>query len=163
MKQRMVMVLSTLLNPALLIADEITSALDVASQKAVAEMLVGFRNQKYCSSAIVITHDISILAQIADSILVMYAGRLAEKAATHTIIHSPRHPYTWLLISSSPEVGVRYVEKRLTGIPGSPPRCSILLSVAGSGTASRRLEKCVEVPPFVELYPGPLVARWREI
>jgi peptide/nickel transport system ATP-binding protein len=98
MKQRMVMVLSTLLDPCLLIADEITSALDVASQKAVAEMLVEFRDQGYCKSAIVITHDISILYQIADSILIMYAGQLSEKASTEKIIHSPRHPYTKLLI-----------------------------------------------------------------
>ena len=74
MKQRMVMVLSTLLNPSLLIADEITSALDVSTQKAVSEMLVEFRDRKIVKSMIVITHDISILYQIADSILVMYAG-----------------------------------------------------------------------------------------
>ena len=87
MKQRMVMVLSTLLNPSLLIADEITSALDVASQKAVAEMLVEFRNQGCCKSAIVITHDISILYQIADSILIMYAGQLGGEG-----LHRDDHP-----------------------------------------------------------------------
>src|SRR5512145_2058242 len=80
MKQRMVMVLSTLLNPSLLIADEITSALDVSTQKAVAEMMVEFRNREFVKIMIVITHDISILYQIADSIMVMYAGKLAEKA-----------------------------------------------------------------------------------
>ena len=80
MKQRMVMVLSTLLDPSLLIADEITSALDVSTQKAVAEMLVEFRDRGFVKSMIVITHDLSILHQIADTILVMYAGKLAEKA-----------------------------------------------------------------------------------
>ena len=109
MKQRMVMVLSTLLNPSMLLADEITSALDVSSQKAVAEMLVGFRDWEFVKSIIVITHDISILYQIADSILVMYAGQLVEKASTKTIINSPRHPYTRLLISSLPKVGVKSV------------------------------------------------------
>ena len=94
MKQRMVMVISTLLNPSLLIADEITSALDVSTQKAVSEMLVEFRDQGFVKSMMVITHDISILYQIADTILVMYAGKLAEKAPTETIIHAPRHPYT---------------------------------------------------------------------
>jgi ABC-type dipeptide/oligopeptide/nickel transport system ATPase component len=78
------------LNPSLLIADEITSALDVASQKAVAEMLVNFLQEGCCSSVIFITHDISILYQIANTILIMYAGCLAEKASTETIIHSPR-------------------------------------------------------------------------
>jgi peptide/nickel transport system ATP-binding protein len=163
MKQRMVMVLSTLLNPSLLIADEITSALDVASQKAVAEMLVEFRNQDCCNSAIVITHDISILYQIADSILIMYAGQLAEKASTETIIRHPRHPYTKMLISSLPEIGVKYTEKRLTGIPGKPP----LLLDPPKGCRFRdrcplAFEKCVEVPPFVEVEPEHFVACWKE-
>src|SRR5450830_628493 len=121
MKQRMVMVISTLLDPSLLIADEITSALDVSTQKAVAEMLIEFRERGFVKSMIVITHDISILYQVADTILVMYAGKLAEKASAETIINSPRHPYTRLLISSLPEVGVTYAGKRLTGIAGTPP------------------------------------------
>jgi peptide/nickel transport system ATP-binding protein len=163
MKQRMVMVLSTLMNPSLLIADEITSALDVASQKAVAEMLVEFRNQDCCKSAIVITHDISILYQIADNILIMYAGQLAEKASTETIINFPRHPYTKLLISSLPEVGVRYSDKRLTGIPGSPP----LLLDPPIGCRFRErcpvaFEKCVVEPPFVEIEKDHFVACWKE-
>jgi peptide/nickel transport system ATP-binding protein len=162
MKQRMVMVLSTLLDPSLLIADEITSALDVASQKAVAEMLVEFRDRECCNSAIVITHDISILYQIADSIMIMYAGQLAEKASTEMIIHAPRHPYTKLLISSLPEIGVKYAEKRLTGIPGGPP----LLLDPPIGCRFRErcpvaFEKCLEVPPFIEIEKGHFVACWK--
>lgn len=164
MKQRMVMVISTLLNPSLLIADEITSALDVASQKAVAEMLVEFRDQGFVNSLIVITHDMSILYQIADSILVMYAGQLAEKAPAEAIIHSPRHPYTRLLVSSLPEVGVRYSEKKLMGIPGRPP----LLLNPPSGCRFRErcpvaFERCLEEPPFVELEQGHFVACWKEL
>src|SRR5688500_19047133 len=121
MKQRVVMVLSTLLNPSLLIADELTSALDVSSQRAVSELLVEFRDHGYVKSMIVITHDLAILYQIADSILVMYAGKLAEKAPAETIVRSPRHPYTRMLLSSLPEVGVTYAEQRLNGIPGRPP------------------------------------------
>jgi len=163
MKQRMVMVLSTLLDPSLLIADEITSALDVASQKAVAEMLVEFRDQKCCKSEIVITHDISILYQIADSIMIMYAGQLAEKASTDAIIHSPRHPYTKMLISSLPEVGVRYTERKLSGIPGKPP----LLLDPPTGCRFRErcplaFEKCSQVPPFKEVGPAHFVACWKE-
>ncbi len=163
MKQRMVMVLSTLLNPSLLIADEITSALDVASQKAVAEMLVEFRDQECCNSALVITHDISILYQIADSILIMYAGQLAEKAPTETIIRRPLHPYTKLLISSLPSVGVKYSEKRLAGIPGKPP----LLLDPPTGCRFRdrcpiAFDKCAEVPPFVEIERDHFVACWKE-
>jgi len=161
MKQRVVMVLSTLLNPSLLIADELTSALDVASQKAVSEMLVEFRDRGYVKSMIVITHDLAILYQIADTILVMYAGKLAEKAPAETIVHSPRHPYTRLLLSSLPEVGVTFAEQRLNGIPGRPP--SLLDPPTGCRFRDRcplASEKCLEEPPFVELEPGHHVACW---
>ncbi len=163
MKQRMVMVISTLLNPSLLIADEITSALDVSSQKAVAEMLVELRNRGCCHSAMVITHDISILYQIADSILIMYAGQLAERASTEAIIHAPRHPYTRLLISSLPEVGVRHSERRLAGIPGKPP----LLLDPPTGCRFRErcpvaFGKCLQEPPFMEVEKGHFVACWKE-
>jgi peptide/nickel transport system ATP-binding protein len=163
MKQRMVMVISTLLDPSLLLADEVTSALDVSSQKAVSEMLVGFRDHKIVKSMMVITHDISILYQIANSILVMYAGQLAEKAPTETIINAPRHPYTKLLISSLPTVGVKYSEKQLVGIPGCPP----LLLNPPEGCRFRdrcpvAYEKCVEVPPFVEVGKDHFIACWKE-
>jgi peptide/nickel transport system ATP-binding protein len=163
MKQRMVMVLSTLLNPSLLIADEITSALDVATQKAVAEMLVGLRDQGIVKSMIVITHDVSILYQVADTILVMYAGQLAEKASTETIIQSPRHPYTKMLVSSLPTVGVRYAERKLAGIPGTTP----LLLNPPQGCRFRdrcpvAFDRCLEVPPFLEVAPGHRVACWKE-
>ena len=163
MKQRMVMVISTLLNPSLLIADEITSALDVSTQKAVAEMLVEFRDRKFVNSMMVITHDISILYQIADSILIMYAGQLAEKASTEVIIHSPRHPYTKLLISALPKVGVKYAERRLTGIPGTPP----LLLDPPVGCRFRErcpvaFDRCLQEPPFIEIEKDHLVACWKE-
>ncbi len=163
MKQRMVMVLSTLLDPSLLLADEITSALDVSTQKAVAEMLVEFRERRFVKSMIVITHDISILYQIADSILIMYAGQLAEKASTGCIIARPRHPYTRLLISSLPEVGVKYSERKLAGIPGNPPL--LLTPPAGCRFRERcpvAFEKCLQEPPFVEIEKGHFVACWKE-
>ena len=164
MKQRAVMVISTLLDPSLLIADEITSALDVSTQKAVAEMLVEFRERGFVKSMIVITHDISILYQVADTILVMYAGKLAEKASAETIINSPRHPYTRLLISSLPEVGVTYSGKRLAGIAGTPP--ALLNPPEGCRFRDRcpfAYEKCLEEPPFIEVDPGHFTACWKEI
>jgi peptide/nickel transport system ATP-binding protein len=164
MKQRMVMVLSTLLDPSLLIADEVTSALDVSTQKAVSEMLVEFRNREFVKSMIVITHDISILYQIADSILIMYAGKLAEKASTEVIINSPRHPYTKLLISSLPEIGVKYSEKKLIGIPGNPPM--LLEPPIGCRFRERcplAFEKCLEEPPFIEVEKNHHVACWKEL
>ena len=164
MKQRMVMVLSTLLNPSLLIADEITSALDVSTQKAVAQTLVSFRDHKLVNSMMVITHDMSILYQIADTITVMYAGKLAEKAPTRVIIESPRHPYSRMLLAALPEVGVRYADKHLTGIPGNPP--SLLDPPRGCRFRARcplAFEKCVEEPPFIELAPGHSVACWKAV
>ena len=161
MKQRAVMVLSTLLNPSLLIADEVTSALDVSSQRAVAEMLVEFRERSFVKSVVFITHDLAVLYQTADTILVMYAGRLAEKAAADVVISRPRHPYTQLLVSSLPEVGVRYEDRRLEGIPGRPP--SLLDPPPGCRFRDRcplAFAKCAEQPPFVEIEPGHRVACW---
>ena len=162
MRQRMVMVISTLLDPSLLIADEITSALDVSTQKAVARTLVGFRDQGFVKSVIFVTHDISLTYQIADTIMVMYAGRLAEKAPAGAIVDSPRHPYTQRLISSLPEVGVRYADKRLTGIPGSPP--SLLDPPPGCRFRDRcplAFDRCAEQPPAVEVGPDHFVACWK--
>jgi peptide/nickel transport system ATP-binding protein len=163
MNRRMVMVLSSLLDPSLLIADEITSALDVSTQKAVAEMLVEFRNRGFVKSMIVITHDISILYQIADTIMIMYAGQLAEKAPTETITGSPRHPCTKMLLSSLPQVGVNVGQTRLQGIPGTPPQ--LLDPPVGCRFRDRcplAYEKCVEVPPCVEVEEGHMVACWKE-
>jgi peptide/nickel transport system ATP-binding protein len=162
MKQRMVMVISTLLDPSLLIADEITSALDVSTQRAVAETLVSFRDHGFVKSMIVITHDVSILYQISDSILIMYAGKLAEKASTSVIIQKPLHPYTQMLVSSLPEVGVRYANKKLSGIPGSPP--SLLNPPTGCRFRARcplAFAKCAEEPPFVEVDRDHSVACWK--
>ena len=162
MKQRVVLVLSTLLNPSLLIADELTSALDVSTQKAVAEMLVEFRDRQFVKSTIVITHDLSILYQIADTILIMYAGKLVEKASAVEITEDPRHPYTQLLLASLPEVGVRFDERRLAGIPGRPP--SLLNPPTGCRFRARcplAFDKCIEEPPFGEIGPGRSVACWK--
>ncbi len=162
MKQRMVMVISTLLDPSLLIADEITSALDVSTQRAVAETLVSFRDHGFVKSMMVITHDVSILYQIVDTILIMYAGKLCEKASTATIINAPKHPYTRMLVSTLPEVGVRYNEKKLTGIPGQPP--SLLKPPTGCRFRARcplAFAKCAEEPPFVKIDTDHEVACWK--
>jgi peptide/nickel transport system ATP-binding protein len=162
MRQRVTLVLSTMLDPSLLIADEITSALDVSTQRAVGELLMEFRDRKIVKSMIVITHDLSILAQIADSIMVMYAGRMAEKASTDTIVKSPLHPYTRMLLASLPEVGVRYDSAMLTGIPGRPP--SLASPPAGCRFRDRcpfADDRCAQQPPFRQVRPGHLVACWQ--
>jgi peptide/nickel transport system ATP-binding protein len=162
MKQRMVMLLSTLLDPALLVADEVTSALDVSTQRAVAQTLAEFRDRGFVTSMIVVTHDISLVYQIADTITVMYAGKLVEKAAADVVVNSPQHPYTQLLISSLPEVGVRYADRQLTGIPGRPP--GLLDPPRGCRFADRcpvAFDQCAEEPPFVEVAPGHFAACWK--
>ena len=162
MKQRVVMVLSSLLDPSLLIADEVTSALDVTTQKAVSRLLVEFRDRGFVKSIIVITHDLSVLAQIADTVLVMYAGKLAEKAPAATIVDAPRHPYTEMLLGSLPEVGVRFAEKRLEGIPGRPP--SLLDPPTGCRFRDRcplAEARCAQEPPFVQIAPGHQAACWK--
>ena len=111
---------------------------------------------------IAITHDLSILAQIADSITIMYAGRLAEKASTDTIVNKPLHPYTQALIASLPEVGMRHDQTTLTGIPGRPP--SLANPPAGCRFRDRcpfAFDKCTQTPPFEEVKPGHHVACWK--
>ena len=138
MKQRVVMVLSSLLDPSLLIADEVTSALDVSTQRAVAELLVEFRDRGFVKSMIVITHDLSVLYQIADTILVMYAGKLAEKAPAETIVSAPQPP-----VHAAPDLLAargRRPLRRDSGSPGSPAgrrRCSTRRPAAASATAAR--------------------------
>jgi peptide/nickel transport system ATP-binding protein len=124
-------------------------------------MLVEFRDRGYVKSTIVVTHDIAILYQIADTILIMYAGRLAEKAPAETIVARPRHPYTELLVGSLPEVGVRYEQKRLRGLPGSPP--SLLEPPQGCRFRDRcplATARCSQQPPFREVESGHHVACW---
>ena len=121
MKQRVVTVVSTLLNPRLLIADEPTSALDVSSQKALIEMLLQMLDQKIMSGVVFITHDLPVLRTVSTRIAVMYAGKLAEIGPADEMVMNPKHPYSAALLNSVlvPEPAFR--KKRVQGIPGSPP------------------------------------------
>lgn len=162
MKQRMVLVLSTLLNPSLLIADEVTSALDVSTQRAVATTLMQFRDRGFVKSMMVVTHDLSLVYQIADTILVMYAGRLAEKADAETIVNEPLHPYSKMLVSSLPEIGAEYSDQRLEGIPGSPPQ--LIDPAPGCRFRDRcplASSECDKEPDWVEIKPAHWVACWK--
>ncbi|AJE43720.1 ABC transporter ATP-binding protein [Streptomyces nodosus] len=162
MKQRTVMVISTLLDPSLLIADEVTSALDVSNQKAVAGALVGLRDRGLVTSMVFITHDLALTSHIADTIMVMYAGLLAEKAPAEVLTTRPRHPYTRRLLGALPQVGVRRSEGRLTGIEGSPP--SLLDPPTGCRFRDRcplADDQCADRPPVVEVAPRHHVACWK--
>lgn len=161
MKQRIIMVISTLLDPDFIIADEITSALDVSSQRFAATMLANLRDEGIIGSAMFITHDISILYQIAERIMVMYAGQFAEIGPTDEMVKEPRHPYTKALIASLPQVGIQYQEQKLTGIKGTPPH---LLNI-GPGCRFRSrcsfsTGQCSKTPVREKVNDGHFVSCW---
>ncbi|NJE31132.1 ABC transporter ATP-binding protein [Thermococcus sp. 18S1] len=153
MRQRATMVVSTLLNPDLLIADEVTSALDVTTQRVVIELLHHFMEEGIVKSIIFVTHDLAILDKIADRIMVMYAGKVVEIGPTEEIINNPVHPYTRLLLNSLPRMGVQYRRQKLSGIPGYP--ISLLNPPKGCRFYTRcpyALEKCPsEEPPLLSV------------
>jgi len=121
MRQRVVAVVSTLLNPQVLIADEPSSALDVSSQKALVGLLQELMSQGFITRIVFITHDLPLLSNVADRIAVMYAGQLVEVGPTAEIVDRPQHPYTRALIGATldPDPAVR--RHRLEGLPGAPP------------------------------------------
>ncbi len=163
MKQRVVMVISTLLNPGLLLADEITSALDVSTQKIVSELIVAFRDKGFVRSVTFVTHDVPVLYQIADRIMIMYAGKVAEIGLSEDIIHDPRHPYTKALVGSMPEIGVTYLEKPYESIPGRPP--ALLNPPPGCRFKDRcpvADSRCGAEPPAVNLPGERTVYCWKE-
>jgi peptide/nickel transport system ATP-binding protein len=121
MRQRVVAVISTLLNPTVLVADEPTSALDVSSQRALVDLLRELLARRHVRAVAFITHDLPLLSTVADRIAIMYAGQLAESGSCREIVDQPRHPYTIALMETVlvPEPGVRRL--RVEGIRGAPP------------------------------------------
>jgi len=124
MRQRVVTVLSTLLDPRLLIADEPTSALDVSTQRQLTELLRELLHRGLVGGIVFVTHDLPVLRAVADRIAIMYAGRLVEVGDTAGLIDDPRHPYTAALLASVlvPEPAIR--TRRIGGIAGAPPDLS---------------------------------------
>jgi peptide/nickel transport system ATP-binding protein len=121
MKQRTVIAISVILFPKVLIADEPSSALDVTSQKLVIKMLRNLMEKELIKSMIFITHELPLLKNVTDDIMVMYAGQIVEKGSANEVVFDPIHPYARGLMGSIivPEKGLRDVE--LTAIPGVPP------------------------------------------
>jgi peptide/nickel transport system ATP-binding protein len=119
MRQRVVIAMALSCNPALLVADEPTTALDVTVQAQILDLITKLR-RIHGSAIVFITHDMGVMAEIADRMMVMYAGRVVERGSRHDLFASPRHPYTRALLDSIPPLsGVR--PKRLRSIPGAPP------------------------------------------
>ncbi len=118
MRQRAIIAIALALSPELIILDEPTTALDVVVQREILTKIIGLRND-FGFSVIFITHDLSLLLEIADKIAIMYAGRIVEKATSSELHRQPRHPYSYGLLNSFPTIhGPR---RRMTGIPGFPP------------------------------------------
>ncbi len=118
MRQRAMIALALSLNPKLIIADEPTTALDVTVQAQIIDLLKRLRNE-FGTAVIMITHDLGVIADMADEVVVMYAGRAVEQADRRALYYQPHHPYTLGLLRSLPKLGVD--DERLIPIPGQPP------------------------------------------
>lgn len=147
MRQRAIIAMALVLNPSLLIADEPTTALDVTIQAQILELLKRLQKQ-HNSSIIIITHDMGVVSEIADEVLVMYAGRPVERATKNSLFSNPQHPYTQGLMNSVPRLS-NSIANRLIAIPGQP--ASLLHLPAGcvfSDRCSKVHDACVKAPPF---------------
>jgi oligopeptide/dipeptide ABC transporter ATP-binding protein len=126
MRQRVMIAMALINDPDLLIADEPTTALDVTTQAQILALMKRLQDD-FGSAIIMITHDLGVVAEIADDVLVMYAANVVEQAEVHNLFNQPRHPYTWGLMGSLPRLSADV--ERLTQIPGQPP--SLLRPPAG--------------------------------
>ena len=132
MRQRVVIAIAVACNPQILICDEPTTALDVTIQAQILELLKEMR-VKYNLTIILITHDLGVVANIADRVAVMYAGDIVEIGTSDEIYYDPRHPYTWALLSSMPQMGVKGED--LFNIQGTPP--NLFTEIHGDAFAPR--------------------------
>jgi peptide/nickel transport system ATP-binding protein len=145
MRQRAVIAMALSCNPSLLIADEPTTALDVTVQAQILELIQRLRRD-FGSAVILITHDMGVVAEIADHVMVMYAGRIVERGAKRGLFTRPWHPYTWGLLDSIPPIeGAR--PRRLKSIAGMPPSLLELPKGCAFGPRCRyRIARCDERP-----------------
>jgi peptide/nickel transport system ATP-binding protein len=145
MRQRAMIAMALVCNPDLLIADEPTTALDVTVQAQILDLLKDLQ-QEFGSAIVFITHDLGVIANVSDDILVMYAGRAIERGSTREVLTAPQHPYTWGLLSSMPRI-TSNVDEELQPIEGTPPsllnpppgcpfhpRCDFVDQVSGEHT-----------------------------
>ncbi len=132
MRQRVVIAIALACNPEVLICDEPTTALDVTIQAKILELIQDLQ-KKLGISVIYITHDLGVVAKVADYVNVMYAGKIVENGTVEDIFYDPRHPYTWGLLSSMPDADTK--EERLYTIPGTPP--NMINEIKGEAFAPR--------------------------
>lgn len=159
MCQRAVIAMALSCHPSLLIADEPTTALDVTIQAQVLELMTELREQ-FNTAIQFVTHDLAVIACIADDVIVMYLGRVVESASAADVFHDPRHPYTQGLIRSIPSLGRK--GKRLRPIEGAVPgSLDVPLGCGFEPRCSQAVEICRKaVPPLTEVAPRHTAACW---
>ena len=160
MRQRIVIAMALVCNPRLIIADEPTTALDVTIQAQILELLRDLKT-KINASIMLITHDLGVIAEMADYVVVMYAGRVVEKGLAHEVFLDPRHPYTIGLMESKPVINK--TTDRLYSIPGAVPNP---IAMPDYCYFRDRCEKCVEkcsgkYPPEIHVTDTHIVSCWR--
>jgi peptide/nickel transport system ATP-binding protein len=152
MRQRVMIAMALSCSPHLLIADEPTTALDVTIQSQILDELRQLREETN-AGVILVTHDLGVVADIADRVIVMYAGRVVEQGTLDDIFYDPQHPYTWGLLGSITRIDADR-SQRLPAIPGMPP--SLLHPPEGCHFRPRcphAFDKCTEVPPLENRLP----------
>ncbi|MFC4409495.1 ABC transporter ATP-binding protein [Chungangia koreensis] len=158
-RQRIVIAIALACNPHILIADEPTTALDVTIQAQILELMKSLQ-KKIETSIIFITHDLGVVANVADRVAVMYGGRIVEVGTVDEIFYNPQHPYTWGLLSSMPSLDAK--DEKLYAIPGTPP--DLLDPPKGDAFALRSdyaLKIDVEQePPFFQVSDTHYAATW---
>ena len=158
MRQRIVIAIALAADPDILICDEPTTALDVTIQAQILELINKLKRERNLS-VIFITHDLGVVANMADRIAVMYAGKIVEYGTAEDIFYDPRHPYTWALLSSMPDLDTN---EKLEAIPGTPP--NMIYPPKGDAFAERNkyaLEIDFEMqPPMFEISPTHHAATW---
>ena len=158
MRQRIVIAIALAANPDILICDEPTTALDVTIQAQILELINSIKRERNLS-VIFITHNMGVVANMADRVAVMYAGKIVEHGTSEEIFYEPAHPYTWALLSSMPDL---QTTERLESIPGTPP--NMIYPPKGDAFAARNkyaLEIDFELePPLFEVSPTHYAATW---
>ena len=144
MKQRVVIAIALACNPMLLIADEPTTALDVTIQAQILELIKELQRE-FNYTIVFITHDLGVVANVADRVAVMYAGQIVELGTVEEVFYDPRHPYTWALLSSLPQLAQK--NTKLYSITGTPP--SLYNQIVGDSFAPRN-PHCLKIDTLLE-------------
>ncbi len=159
MRQRVVIAIAVACNPNILICDEPTTALDVTIQAQILQLLKNLQD-KYNLTIIYITHDLGVVANVADRIAVMYAGDIIELGSAEEVFFDPKHPYTWALLSSLPQLGIK--GEALYSIKGTPP--NLFKEINGDAFAPRNPHALKidfeKRPPYFEVTPTHKARTW---